>query len=139
MAGPVDPVDSGSDPSSQTPTFTRGPCRMSDYEDAPSAGAGRSTGTASGGGRSKRCIQCNQLKAYPEFPRNKNRADGHDNRCKRCTARVVAERVARRPLVTEPQVAFKARKDLPIHFDQHARPAAQTVNVHLPRPDGRKC
>ena len=87
---------------------------MSDYEDGPSAG-GRSSAAASagasggGGGRSKRCIQCNQLMAYPEFPRNKNRADGHDNRCKRCTARVVAERVARRPLVTEPQVAFKAR------------------------------
>jgi hypothetical protein len=91
---------------------------MSDYEDTPSAGAGRSSGAAApagGGGRSKRCIQCNLLKAYPEFPRNKNRADGHDNRCKRCTARVVAERVARRPLVTEPQVAFKVRSRT-LHF-----------------------
>lgn len=41
--------------------------------------------------------------------RNRNRADGRDNRCKRCTARVVAARVARRPPVLSPQVAHKVR------------------------------
>lgn len=39
--------------------------------------------------------------------RNRNRADGRDNRCKRCTAKVVAARVAKRPPVLSAQVSHK--------------------------------
>ena len=37
-----------------------------------------------------------------QFPRNRRRLDGRDNRCKRCTARMVAERLKQREPITAP-------------------------------------
>ena len=76
----------------------------------------------------KRCIHCRKLKLPREFPRNKNRGDGHDSRCKMCTAKVVAERVARRPLVTEPQVAHKVH----IHTLHESFTMCTLINAPFP-------
>jgi hypothetical protein len=40
--------------------------------------------------------------AIEDFPRNRRRLDGRDNRCKRCTARMVSSRLKAKPPVTEP-------------------------------------
>ena len=44
----------------------------------------------------------------PQFPRNRRRLDGRDNRCKRCTARMVAERLKQREPITAPTGAPEA-------------------------------
>lgn len=39
---------------------------------------------------------------HTQFPRNRRRLDGRDNRCKRCTARMVSERLKQKEPITEP-------------------------------------
>lgn len=43
-----------------------------------------------------------QMQAIEDFPRNRRRLDGRDNRCKRCTARMVSARLKGKAPVTEP-------------------------------------
>lgn len=82
------------------------------------------------GSPAKACMQCNEEKSLADFPRNRNRADGRDNRCKRCTAKVVAARVARRAPVLSPQVTHKVC----VRCGKE-KPAA-AFNRNKVRPDG---
>ena len=48
------------------------------------------------------CLGLSGNPCAPQFPRNRRRLDGRDNRCKRCTARMVAERLKQREPITAP-------------------------------------
>eukprot|EP00208_Stichococcus_sp_RCC1054_P006000 CAMPEP_0206147570 /NCGR_PEP_ID=MMETSP1473-20131121/33813_1 /ASSEMBLY_ACC=CAM_ASM_001109 /TAXON_ID=1461547 /ORGANISM="Stichococcus sp, Strain RCC1054" /LENGTH=229 /DNA_ID=CAMNT_0053544543 /DNA_START=150 /DNA_END=836 /DNA_ORIENTATION=+ len=82
------------------------------------------------GSPAKTCMQCQESKSLTDFPRNRNRSDGRDNRCKRCTARVVAARVARRPPVLSPQVTHK------VCVRCGKEKSAAAFNRNKVRPDG---
>lgn len=56
--------------------------------------------------------------AIEDFPRNRRRLDGRDNRCKRCTARMVSARLKGKAPVTEPTGEEKRRNLCP---DWHVR------------------
>lgn len=80
-----------------------------DYADSEEEqAAGQAAGSASrspaagDGGGGKQCMECREQKPAEEFPRNRRRVDGRDNRCKKCTARMVSARLKSKAPVNEP-------------------------------------